>query len=268
MSESVLDRIVADVLLRLEERPEMPGLVGAAQAAAATREQIGLRSLHAALSGPGPAVIAECKKASPSAGLLRVEFDAPALAKSYTRGGASAISVVTEPDHFMGDPVWLALVRRVVPLPVLRKDFIVTARQLYEASIQGADAVLLIARLLEPDDLAQLLTLADELRLEVLLEIFADEEPSKAIDSGARIIGVNARDLATFEMRLDRVEDLAAELPADRIRVAESGIQGPEDIERLHGAGYDAFLVGEHLVRSENPSSAIRSLLASGDERG
>lgn len=267
MSESVLDRIVADVLCRLEESPETPGLVGAAQAAAATRRQIGLRSLHEALSGSAPAIIAECKKASPSAGLLRADFNAPELAKAYSAGGAAAISVVTEPDHFLGDPEWLASVRRAVPLPVLRKDFIVVPRQLYEASVHGADAVLLIARLLEPDALAELLAIAAELHLEVLLEIFADEEPTKAVDSGARIIGVNARDLATFEMRLDRVAELAAELPSDRVRVAESGIQGPADIDRLHTAGYDAFLVGEHLVRAEHPTTALRSLLGHGELR-
>jgi indole-3-glycerol phosphate synthase len=261
MAESILDRIVADVLHRLDETPEMPGLVGAAQAAAATRRSLGPRSLRLALAAPGPSVIAECKKASPSAGVIRADFNPEALARAYVAGGARAVSVVTEPDHFDGDPEWLALVRRAVPVPVLRKDFIVTARQLYETSVLGADAVLLIARLLDQDVLADLLAVADELELEVLLEIFTDEDPAPAVNSGAAIIGVNSRNLATFEKRLDRMEQLARELPADRMRVAESGLQGPEDIRRFAAAGFDGFLVGEHLVRSRDPEAAVRALV-------
>ena len=121
--------------------------------------------------------------------------------------------------------------------------------------------MLLIARILDEETLTTLLKTAAELELEVLLEIFADEDPATAVASGAPIVGVNARDLATFEVRLDRVESIAAELPADRVRVAESGIQGPGDLDRLRRAGYDGFLVGEHLVRSENPETAVRHLL-------
>jgi len=261
MSENALDRIVADVRRRLDATPEMPALEAAACAAADTRRQHGLRSLSAALSAPGPALIAECKRSSPSAGLLRADFVPVTLARAYAAGGAAAISVVTEPEHFSGDPEWLAVVRRAVDLPVLRKDFIVTRRQLQESAVLGADAVLLISRILDRETLAELLAAATDLDLEVLLEIFVDEDPAAAVDSGARIIGVNARDLATFETRLDRVEAMAEELPADRVRVAESGIHGPEDIRRLHGAGYDAFLVGEHLMRAEDPEAAVRTLL-------
>ena len=265
MSESVLDRIVAAVLERLDSTPEIPSLESAARAASATRRAMGRRSLKEALSGTAPTLIAECKKASPSAGVIRDPFDPVALARSYAKGGASAISVVTEPDFFQGDQEWLPVVRRTVSLPVLRKDFIVTRRQLFETSVLGADAVLLIARLLDFEALQDLLTLAEELEVEVLLEIFADENPSKAIESGAQIIGVNARDLATFETRLERVEELATELPADRVRVAESGIHGAGDLDRLHRAGYDAFLVGEHLVRSEDPEETVRLLLGRGE---
>jgi indole-3-glycerol phosphate synthase len=270
MPESVLDRIVAAVSDRLDSTPEMPSLESAARAASAIRRETGRRSLVRALSGPTPAVIAECKKASPSAGVIRDAFDPVDLARSYAAGGASAISVVTEPDFFLGDPEWLAVVRRSVALPVLRKDFIVTRRQLFESSVLGADAVLLIARLLDRETLGDLLTLAAELELDVLLEIFVGEDPSMAIESDAPIIGVNARDLATFETRLDRVEELAPKLPADRVRVAESGIHAAEDVDRLHHAGYGAFLVGEHLVRAEDPEAALRSLLAHrhGDSSG
>jgi len=261
MSESILDRIVADVRRLLDETPEMPGLEAAAHAAAETRRQRGLRSLRGAISGPGPAVIAECKKASPSAGVIRADFDPVALARAYAEGGAAAISVVTEPEHFSGDPQWLAVIRRAVDLPVLRKDFLVTRRQLHESAVLGADAVLLISRILDREILAELLATASELDLEVLLEIFVDEDPAAAVDSGAEIIGVNARDLATFETSLDRVEAMADKLPADRVLVAESGIHGPGDLARLHEAGYDAFLVGEHLVRAEDPEAEVRILL-------
>jgi len=259
--ESVLDRIVADVRRRLDEAPEMPGLESAAHAAAETRRKHGLRSLRGALSGPGPAVIAECKRGSPSAGLIRADFDPVALARAYTEGGAAAISVVTEPEYFSGDPEWLAVVRRAVDLPVLRKDFLVTRRQMLESAVLGGDAVLLISRILDRETLAELLATALELDIEVLLEIFADEDPESAVASGAEIIGVNARDLATFETRLDRVQAMANKLPADRVRVAESGIRGPRDLRRLHDAGYDAFLVGEHLVRAEDPEAEVRTLL-------
>jgi len=265
VAESVLDRIVADVRRRLETSGEPSGLEEAAHEAAAMRRNEGLRSLRRALSGPRPALIAECKKASPSAGVIREDFDAAALARAYAAGGAAAISVVTEPDSFAGEARWLGIVRRTVDLPVLRKDFIVTRRQLYETAVLGSDAVLLISRLLDEILLAELLQTAAELDLEVLLEVFADEDPAPAVASGAAIIGVNARDLATFEVRLDRAMEIAALLPGDRVRVAESGIREPGDLERLHRAGYDAFLVGEHLVRSADPEAAVRNILGHGN---
>jgi indole-3-glycerol phosphate synthase len=262
--ETVLDRIVSDVRRHLDAIPADPALEEAARAAVETRRKAGLRSLEGALSASGPSLIAECKKASPSAGLMREDFDTGALAGAYAAGGAAAISVVTEPNFFQGSPRWLVDVRRKVELPVLRKDFIVSRRQLFETAVLGADAVLLIARILQGETLTDLLHLAGELELEVLLEIFADEDPAMAVASGAAILGVNARNLATFEVRLDRVQAIAAELPADRIRVAESGVRGPRDLERLHAAGYDGFLVGEHLVRAEDPEQAVRELVGHG----
>jgi indole-3-glycerol phosphate synthase len=194
--------------------------------------------------------------------MIRGDFDPVALAGAYVAGGAAAISVVTEPVSFQGNPRWLSEVRDAVDLPVLRKDFIVSRRQLFETAILGADAVLLIARILDQESLADLLRTAARLELEVLLEIFADEDPAVAVAAATPILGVNARDLATFHVRLDRVEAIAADLPADRVKVAESGIHSPADIERLAAAGYDAFLVGEHLVRSEDPEESVRELLA------
>lgn len=261
---SVLDRIVDAVRGRLDATPEAGDL---ADRAARVRDTSPARSLRDALRSEGPSIIAECKKASPSAGLLRADFDPAALAAAYQRAGASAISVVTEPEFFRGRLEWLAAVRSAVDLPVLRKDFIIDERQLREAAALGADAVLLIQRILPPDRLAELVGAARELGLETLVEIFADEDPAATVASGTEIIGVNARDLATFVTRLDVVEALGRQLPSDRIRVAESGIGGPDDIVRLAEAGYDAFLVGEHLVRAEDPEAALKRL-REGEGRG
>lgn len=261
MTDSVLDRIVAAVRSRLAAAAAAPELGRAALAAADRRRTGGRRSLRAALAVPGVSVIAEVKKASPSAGMLAAELDPAALARAYEKAGAAAISVVTEPDFFRGEPRWLTQVRDAVALPVLRKDFIVDRRQLEEAVVLGADAVLLIQRILDERTLAELLAAAEELALEVLLEIFADEDPAPAVASGAQILGVNARDLASFEVRIERVVELAAALPADRVRVAESGIRHPDDVRRLRAAGYDAFLIGEHLVRAADPGAALRALV-------
>jgi len=259
---SVLDRIVDAVRVRMAAEPE-PGDL--ADRAAAFRESSPRRSLREALSAEGPSIIAECKKASPSAGLLRADFAPAILAARYQAAGASAISVVTETDFFQGNLEWLAAVREVVDLPVLRKDFVVDERQLREAAALGADAVLLIQRILSTDRLAELVGAAGELGLETLVEIFADEDPAPTIASGTAIIGVNARDLATFVTSLDAVEALAERLPADRVRVAESGIKGHDDIVRLGAAGYDAFLIGEHLVRADDPELALRRLRDNAD---
>ncbi len=262
MAEGILERIVEAVRSRLEEVPPRPDLEVAAREAAASRRREGVRSLEQALLGLGPAVIAECKRASPSAGLLDPEFDPVRLAAAYQRGGAAAISVVTEPDFFRGDPSWIRRVREAVTLPVLRKDFIVSRRQVLESSLFGADAILLIQRILDPATLQDLLLTARQLDLEVLLEIFADEDPAPAVASGARIVGVNARDLATFTTDLAAVERAARRIPRDRVRVAESGIHSAEEMRRLHRAGYHAFLVGEHLVRSPDPARALEELLS------
>jgi len=264
MAETVLDRIVAAAHRRMQAHPAAPDLVDRAFEAAERRRDDGPRSLRSALAADGPGLIAECKHASPSAGVLREPFDPVALAVSYEQAGASAISVVVEPEFFLGDPRWIGDVRRAVDLPVLRKDFIVTDRQLYETALLGADAVLLIQRLLDEAATRRLLGLARQLEIEVLLEIFVDEDPQPAVDSGAEVLGVNARDLATFETDLGKVERLASVLPEDRIRVAESGIHGPSDLGRLAAVGYDAFLVGEHLVRSQDPGAAVRRLLQEG----
>ena len=256
---SVLEGIVDAVRTRMANETE-PGDL--ADRAAELRESSPRRSLCEALLADGPSIIAECKKASPLAGILSVDFDPAGLATRYQAAGASAISVVTEPDFFQGRLEWLAAVRQAVDLPVLRKDFIVDERQLREAAALGADAVLLIQRILPGDRLSDLIGAAGELGLETLVEIFVDEDPTPTVASGAAIIGVNARDLATFDTRLDLVEAMADRLPTDRVRVAESGITSHEDVVKLRNAGYDAFLIGEHLVRAKTPEIALQRLLA------
>jgi indole-3-glycerol phosphate synthase len=260
MAESVLDRIVQAVRTRQEETPVVADLARAAVEAAVVRRRNGLRSLHAALSRPGTSIIAECKRASPSAGLIREDFDPVKLACAYERAGASAISVVTEPDFFRGNPTWIRQVREAVSLPVLRKDFVFSVRQIRETALLGADAVLLIQRLLTPELLRELLVAARQLQLEVLLEVFVGEDPTPSIESGAQILGVNARNLATFETSIEGVISMAEQLPVIRVRVAESGIHSRTDLLRLQTAGYDGFLIGEHLVRAENPEQAIQEL--------
>jgi indole-3-glycerol phosphate synthase len=258
MAESVLDRIVAAVRARLAEEPEPADL---ADRAAEMRERLPRRPLRSALSVAGPSIIAECKKASPSAGLIRTGFEPVELAMRYESAGAAAISVVTEPDFFQGRLEWLGAVREVVGIPLLCKDFVIDERQLREAAAMGADAVLLIQRILPGDRLPELVAAARDLGLETLVEVFVDEDPAPTIAAGAEIIGVNARDLATFVTRLDAVEEMAELLPGDRLRVAESGITSASDITRLRAAGYDGFLIGEHLVRAECPEVALRRLL-------
>ncbi len=260
-SSTILDRIVQAAKNRMAATPPRPDLEDAAYAAVDRRRAGGLRSLRQALAASGPQILAECKHASPSAGVLRAPFDPVALARAYEAGGAAAISVVVEPDFFLGDPEWIPEVRSAVALPVLRKDFIVCEQQLYETALMGADAVLLIQRLLSPERTMALLDLAHELELDVLLEIFVDEDPEVAVASGAQILGVNARNLATFETSVDRVVELADALPVDRVRVAESGIKDHADILRLSAAGYDAFLIGETLVRSADPVRAVAELV-------
>jgi len=254
---SVLYRIVDAVRARLAT---VPADIEYAEVALKTPISRRRRSLRAALAVDGPSIIAECKKASPSAGLLRGDFDPVELALRYQTAGAAAISVVTEPDFFHGRVEWLTAVRLAVDLPILRKDFIIDERQLREAAAFGADAVLLIQRILPAGRLEDLVRAAAELGLESLVEIFTDEDPAPAVASGSEMIGVNARDLATFETRLDAVESMASRLPEDRITVAESGISGHDEVARLSRAGYDAFLVGEHLVRADDPELALRRL--------
>ncbi len=262
MTTSVLTDIVAAVQERLQQEPEAPGLLLKAREAAGVRRRKGRRSLLAALTAPGVRVIAECKRRSPSAGVLRSSFDPVALARAFEAGGAAAISVVTEPQFFAGQPGWVPLVRHAVGLPVLRKDFIISVRQLAESVLLGADAVLLIARCLPGLLLPELVAVAGELELEVLLEVHDAEDLQRALATTAPMIGINSRDLATFTVDLEAAVRLAAQVPPGRVVVIESGIDGPAALEPLLAAGLRHVLVGGALVRAADPEVAVRELVA------
>ena len=216
----------------------------------------------AALSKPGRSnVIAECKRRSPSRGVLAVQYDPVAIARQYEAGGAVAISVLTEPTFFDGTLEHLTAVRQAVTLPLLRKDFIVDEYQLLEARAIGADAALLIVAALEQADLIRLQKRAWELGLAALVEVHDDEELSRAIDAGAQIIGVNNRNLRTLAVDVAASRRLGARIPANVVGVSESGLTSRADLEELAGQGYRAFLIGERFMTAPNPAQAISELL-------
>jgi indole-3-glycerol phosphate synthase len=218
-------------------------------------------SFHKALEGGDRAIIAEIKKASPSKGVFSQTFSVAGLADIYTAGGAAAISVVTEEDFFQGDLGWVGEVRKRSGLPVLRKDFVFDAYQVYETRGAGASAILLIAAMLRPEELESLLGIARETGLDALVEVHDEAELQEALDAGARIIGVNNRNLKTFEVDIQTSHRLAGRIPDDRIFVVESGIRSRADIDALAAAGADAFLVGETLIASADPAATLRGLL-------
>jgi indole-3-glycerol phosphate synthase len=218
---------------------------------------------RAALAHPGRInVIAECKRRSPSRGVLRAAYDPVAIAREYGGAGAAALSVLTEPTFFDGSLDHLAAVREAVALPLLRKDFIVDEYQLIEAVAAGADAVLLIVAALDDRTLASLHAAAEALGLAVLVEVHTDEELDRALAAGAAIVGVNNRNLRTLEVDVALSERLAARLPASVVAVSESGLRTAADVARLGHLGYRAFLVGERFMTSPSPGEALAGLLA------
>jgi indole-3-glycerol phosphate synthase len=222
------------------------------------------RGFHASLrkaATQGPAVIAELKKASPSKGILRDDYKPAVIAKGYETVGAAAISVLTDEPFFKGSLDDLTKVSEAVKIPVLRKDFILDAFQILEARAAGADAVLLIVAAHTDPDLQKLYTAARRLQLDVLVEVHTREELDRAIDLGAEVIGVNCRDLTTMQVNPRIHMDLVKAMPTAVLRVAESGIKSPTDVERLLEAGYDAFLVGEALMRQPDPAAALALLM-------
>jgi len=220
-----------------------------------------VRSFRKGLTRKTPAIIAEIKKASPSAGLIRENFDPIEIAREYQNAGAAGLSVVTEVQHFRGGLEILAKLRWNSKLPLLRKDFIFDPYQILEARHTGADAVLLIAALLDAPALEKMRKEAEGYGMEALIEVHNEPEMRRALDAGATLIGVNNRDLRSFEVSLDVSLNLARMIPKDVLAVAESGIRTAEDVRRLSDAGYRGFLVGESLMRAPSPGAALAQLL-------
>ena len=256
---AVLDRIVAATRARVAESRRGADLRDLERRAEAHVPRGFRRAL--AVRNDGIAVIAELKKASPSKGLIRASFDPEELARELESAGAAALSVLTDEEFFQGSLENLRKASATVAIPCLRKDFIVDEFQLVEARANSADAVLLILAALTQVELETLARGARANGLDVLCEVHDGDELQRALDAGCDLVGVNTRDLRTFHVDLQTALDLAPRFPAGVVRVAESGIHSVEDIQRLRGAGYHAFLVGESLMRAERPGAALRDLI-------
>ena len=258
MPVTYLDRILAAHRARAAaDTRDLDALAAAALACGPTR------GFTAALrAADGVAVVAEIKRWSPSKGPLAPDLDPASMASSYADGGAAALSVLTDEEFFHGSPDDLQQARAATALPVLRKDFTVGPADVFDARTMGADGVLLIAAALSPDELVGLSGLARQVGMDALVEVHDEAEAEVAVGAGATLIGVNQRDLYTFEVDVDRAVRVAASLPADVVRVAESGIRGGDDVARLGDAGFDAVLVGEALVTHADPAQAVRGVRA------
>jgi len=254
---SVLDDIVAAhrLVAGADDRP-LDDLVARAAAMPACRPfRDGVRGHGGAIS-----VIAEIKRRSPSAGALAPDLDPARLARCYEGAGAAALSVLTDAEYFGGSPDDLVRARSACAVPVLRKDFTVCEADVCDARLMGADAVLLIVAALTDDELTRCRQLAHDLAMAALVEVHADDELDRALAAGADLIGVNRRDLRTFEVDLSLAERLAGRVPEGVVTVAESGVRGPADVAGLAASGYDAVLVGETLVTAPDPGAALRAL--------
>ena len=213
-------------------------------------------------------IIAEFKRRSPSVGIIRDDLTVSEIVRCYERGGAAAISVLTDEEYFGGSIGDLCTARSATKLPLLRKDFIIDRLQILEAATAGADAVLLIVAALDDVSLGQLRTLAeDELGLDALVEVHSSEELTRALNAGAKIIGVNNRDLRTFRVSLNTSERLIAEAPRDKIMISESGLHRTDSLLHLHKLGFRGFLIGEALMRAPDPEAALRDLVAAAEDR-
>jgi len=262
---SILERILGTKAEEVAARSREMDLATIAHMAADQPPARGFAHRLRSASQKGPGVIAEVKKASPSAGVIRADFRPAEIAASYERGGAACLSVLTDEKYFQGCDAYLSQARAACSLPVLRKDFMVTSWQIWEARVLGADCVLLIVAALEGTQLQELDGLAREAGLDVLVEVHDESELEDALGTGAELIGVNNRDLHTFTTDLSTSERLRPLVPADRTLVTESGIHSPADVARLRSAGIEAFLVGEAFMRARDPGAALRQLFFEGN---
>ena len=257
----ILNRILAR---KVEEIAERSARLPLAELRARVADQPDTRGFAAALESRveagRAAVIAEIKKASPSKGVIRADFDPVAIAQSYQRGGASCLSVLTDVDFFQGADAPLQQVRAACGLPLLRKDFTIDAYQVYEARVIGADCILLIAAALDDETLMDLALLAADLDLDVLVEVHDGDELERALEIPAPLIGINNRNLRSFEVSLETSVNLRRNVPAERLLVSESGIATREDVAHLRTAGIHAFLVGEAFMRATDPGSELQRL--------
>jgi indole-3-glycerol phosphate synthase len=260
-SKNILDRIVearrASVAHRKRVLPDVVLKIAVEKKVAPPRDFAGALTRAGKIN-----IISELKKASPSRGVIREEYAPAVLAASLEEAGAAALSVLTEEDFFSGSLGDLKEASRVTKIPILRKDFIVDPWQVWETRAAGADSFLLIAAILSDAELQDLLELGRTLKMEALVEVHSREELERVLAAGARIIGVNNRDLRDFQVHLETSLGLAEVIPEDCIAVSESGLRSHEDLARLRRAGFDAFLIGEHVMRSADPAAALRALLA------
>ena len=256
----ILDKIIEKKRIRVNERKAQASLEEIKHKALAAAGNSPSQFANALKPTSGMAVIAEVKKASPSKGLISPEFDYLAIAKQYQQGGAAAISVLTEEDFFLGSDKYFTDIKAHIYLPILRKDFIIDEYQVYESKVLGADAILLICRILSYDELERFFGIAQKLSLDCLFETHSAEEVRRALRVGAKIIGVNNRDLDTFNVDLKTSEDLTSLIPDSVIKVSESGIVSAEDTARLKKSGFGAVLVGETLMKSQNIDAMLHNL--------
>jgi indole-3-glycerol phosphate synthase len=255
-----LDQILAHTLLQVKARKSAADF-GLLERRASAHTPRGFAATLKAVSSSGPAIIAEIKKASPSKGLIRSDFYPATLARTFESAGAAALSVLTDEEFFQGSLANLEQASTAVKIPCLRKDFILDPFQVLEARAAGADAILLIVSAHTDKSLSELREEAHSMNLDVLCETHDSDELERAIDLGFNLIGVNSRDLRTFSVRTDVFTELAEWMPKDAVMVAESGIRTSADVIRLRAVGYDAFLVGEALMRQPDPAAALALLL-------
>ncbi len=263
---SILDKIVADTLKELDALDlDIHELDRAARERAASCETHRFsRALAAGTGSRNVHLIAEIKAASPSAGTIVENPDVEGIARAYQAGGAAAISVVVEPRYFLGSRDWLSRASNAAGLPVIMKDFVVEPLQIFRGVAAGADAILLLASLLDVEPLSHFIDLCDEFGRDALVEVHDEHELDRALEAGARLIGVNNRNLKDFSVSLETSERIGALIPPDKLRVSESGIHSRADVDRLLDAGFNAFLVGESLLRQSDREAAVRELAGHG----